>query len=205
MKEVQAGYDTATICDRILTVRGLKVMLDSDLAALYGVEVRALNQQLKRNAARFPEDFTFVLTPEEWTHVRALRSQNVILKQGAHRKYPPRVLPEHGALMAANVLNSARAVEMSVFVVRAFVRMRSALSDTRELARKLATLERDVMARLDTHDAAIVDILRRFMEIIDPPALPDPPPKQIGFQVRERRAVYRKSSGAGTPRREEKE
>lgn len=92
--------------------------------------------------------------------------------------------------MAATVLNSPRAVQMSVFVVRAFVRMRAALSDTAALARKLATLEREVKARLDTHDAAIVDVLRRFMEILDPPAPPEPPPKPIGFGVKERPARY---------------
>lgn len=92
--------------------------------------------------------------------------------------------------MAATVLSSPRAVQMSVFVVRAFVRMRAALSDTAALARKLATLEREVKARLDTHDAAIVDVLRRFMEILDPPGLPEPPPKPIGFGVKERPARY---------------
>jgi len=94
--------------------------------------------------------------------------------------------------MAATVLNSPRAVQMSVFVVRAFVGMREALTGTRELARKLADLEREVKARLDTHDGAIVDILRRFMEIIDPPPLPEPPPKPpIGFGVKEKAAQYR--------------
>ena len=93
--------------------------------------------------------------------------------------------------MAATVLNTPRAVQMSVFVVRAFVRMRAALTDTRELAKKLAVLEREVKARLDTHDAAIVDVLRRLMDIIDPPALPEPPKKRIGYGVKERRAKYR--------------
>lgn len=178
--------------DRILTIRGEKVILDSDLAALYGVEIRALNQQIRRNPNRFPEDFCFILTPEEWKEAACLRSQNVILKRSEHRKYPPRVFTEHGAIMAATVLNSPRAVQMSVFVVRAFVRMREALSDSATLARKLAALEREVKARLDTHDAAIVDILRRFMEIIDPPPLPAPPPKPpIGFSLKEQAARYR--------------
>ena len=184
-------YDADLIQGKILQVRGMKVILDSDLASIYGVEIRAINQQVKRNAARFPVDFSFVLTPAEWNGTQSLRSQNVILKQGRHRKYLPRVFTEHGAIMAANVLNSARAIEMSVFVVRAFVRMRAALSDTAALARKLATLEREVKARLDTHDAAIVDVLRRFLEILDPPTLPDPPPKPIGFGVKEKAARYR--------------
>jgi len=188
--ESPAKYDADAIGARILTIRGQKVILDTDLAAIYAVEVRALNQQVRRNAARFPEDFSFTLTPEEWKHVRALRSQNVTLKRGHHRKYLPRVFTEHGAIMAANVLNSRRATEMSVFVVRAFVRMRAALTDTRELARKLAALEREVKARLDTHDAAIVDVLSRIMDIIDPPELPEPPRKRIGFEAREKRAKY---------------
>jgi len=90
--------------------------------------------------------------------------------------------------MVATVLNSPRAVQMSVFVVRAFIRMRVALTDTRELARKLGALEREVKARLDTHDAAIVDVLRRIMDIIDPPELPESPKKEIGFGVKEKRA-----------------
>ena len=101
------------------------------------------------------------------------------------RRYAPLAFTEYGAIMAATVLNSPRAVQMSVFVLRAFVRMREALSDTRELARKLAALEREVKARLDIHGAANVNVLRRFVEIIDPPALPEPPPKPIGFGVKE--------------------
>ena len=176
---------------RMVMVRGQNVVLDSDLAALYGVEIRSLNQQIRRNPSRFPNDFSFVLTSEEWKTVQALRSQNVILKRGEHRKYLPRVFTEHGALMAATVLNSPRAVQMSVYVVRAFVAMREALSDTAALARKLAALEREVKARLDGHDAAIVDVLRRFMEILDPPPLPEPPPKPpIGFGVKEKATRY---------------
>ena len=172
-------YDADLIQDKIINVRGMKVILDSDLASIYWVEIRAINQQVKRNGPRFPDDFSFVLTLGEWEGIQPLRSQNVMLKRGQHRKFLPRVFTEHGAIMAANVLHSARAVEMSVFVVRAFVRMRAALSDTAALARKLAVLEREVKARLDSHDVAIVDVLRRFMEIIDPPALPEPLPKPI--------------------------
>jgi hypothetical protein len=114
---------------------------------------------------------------------------------GSSKHRDPRFLPyaftEHGAIMAATILNSPRAVQMSVFVVRAFIRMRAALTDNRELARKLAALEKEIKARLDVHESAIVDTLRRLMEIIDPPALPETPRKQIGFQVKEARAVYR--------------
>ena len=189
--KLPSKYDLDRIQDAIFSVRGMRVILDGDLAAIYGVETRAINQQVKRNTARFPADFSFVLTPAEWDGIQSLRSQNVILKQGRHRKYLPRVFTEHGAIMAANVLNSARAIEMSVFVVRAFVRMRAALSDTAALTRKLESLEREVKARLDGHDAAIVDVLRRFMEILDPPPLPAPPPKpSIGFGVKEKSVRY---------------
>ena len=186
-----ATYIPESIQGRIFMARGQNVVLDTDLAALFGVEIRSLNQQIRRNPNRFPKDFSFVLTAEEWKTAQALRSQNVILKRGEHRKYLPRVFTEHGAIMAATVLNSPRAVQMSVFVVRAFVAMRKALSDTAALARKLAALEREVKARLDGHDAAIVDVLRRFMEILDPPPLPEPPPKPpIGFGVKEKPARY---------------
>jgi len=111
------------------------------------------------------------------------------LEHGGRRK-PTWVFTEHGAIMAANVLNSKRAARMSVFVVRAFIKMRAVLSDNRELARKLAALEKELKERLGVHDAAIVSILQRVMEIIDPPALPEPPKRQIGFQAKEGKARY---------------
>ena len=181
-------YDADTINNRILTIRGQNVIPDSDLAEIYRVQTKVLNQQAKRNSARFPDDFAFTLSQEEWEHVRALRSQNVTLKRGQHRKYPPRVFTEHGVIMAANVLNCISATEMSVFVVRAFVRMRAVLTDTQELARKLAILEQEIKDRLNTHDSAIVEVLSRFMDIIDPPAgsdLPESPARRIGFSVHE--------------------
>jgi phage regulator Rha-like protein len=172
---------------RIVTIRGQKVILDSDLAAIYGVETFRFNEAVKRNRNRFPQDFMFQLTQAEFS---ALTSQNAISKAGrGGRRTPPYAFTEHGAVMAANILRSERAVQMSVFVVRAFIRMRAALADNRELARKLAALEREIKARLDVHESAIVDTLRRLMEIIDPPALPEPPRKQIGFQVKESRAA----------------
>ena len=106
-------------------------------------------------------------------------------------KYLPYAFTEHGAIMAANVLNSPRAVQMSVFVVRAFVRMRVALGDTRELARKLAALERELKGRLDVHESGIVGILQRMMDILDPPHLPAPRRRPIGFRVEEARLRYR--------------
>ncbi|MGA2139753.1 MAG: ORF6N domain-containing protein [Verrucomicrobiia bacterium] len=180
----------------IYEIRGQKVMLDADLAAVYGVETGALNRAVKRNAARFPKDFVFRLTAEEFDSLRCqtgisnMKSQIAASKRRGGRRYLPYVFTEHGALMAANVLNSPRAVQMSVFVVRAFLRMRMMLSGSRELTRKLAALEKELKERLDVHEAAIVTILQRVMDIIDPPPLAEPPKKDIGFRVKEGRGWY---------------
>lgn len=107
----------------IVTIRGIRVILSSDLARIYGVEPRVLNQAVKRNAQRFPPDFAIRLRREEVTELRRLRSQSVILKRGTHLKYPPLAFTEHGAIMAATILNSRRAIQMSIFVVRAFRRL----------------------------------------------------------------------------------
>jgi phage regulator Rha-like protein len=174
----------------IYEIRGQKIMLDRDLAAVYGVTTGNLNKAVKRNRNRFPDDFAFQLTRQE---VADLRFQ-IGISSSVHggRRYLPYAFTEHGAIMAANVLNSPRAAQMSVFVVRAFVKMRAVLSDSRELARKLATLEKELKERLGVHEAAIVTILQRVMDIIDPPALPEPPPtKGVGFHIRESRGRYR--------------
>ncbi len=161
-------------------IRGEKVILDSDLARLYGVATKRFNEQVKRNRERFPDDFIFQLTAEE---TDALRSQFATSTSHGGRRYRPYAFTEHGAIMAANVLNSPRAVQMSVFVVRAFLKMRALLGDKRELAKQLAALEKELKQRLDIHEAAIVTILQRVMDIIDPPAEPAPPPKpKIGFK-----------------------
>lgn len=162
------------IARSILVLRGHKVILDADLAALYGVETRRLNEQVKRNIERFPEDFMFQLSAEEWN---ALRSQIAILKtgRGQHRKYRPLAFTEHGAIQAANVLNSPRAVEMGVYVVRAFVRMREILATHKALARKLAELEQ----RIDAQDETIVEILGAIKQLMAPP--PAPARRPIGF------------------------
>jgi hypothetical protein len=175
----------------IRIVRSERVILDADLAKLYGVPTKVLNQAVKRNAKKFPSDFMFRLTRREaidLQHARRqndaiLRSQIVTLRHGRHVKHLPFAFTEHGAIMAATVLNSPQAVHMSVWVVRAFVKMRGLLTDTRELARKLAALEEELTSRLDTHETAIVGVLHRFMQLIDPPPGPETPPKEIGFHT----------------------
>ena len=156
----------------ILLVRGEKVILAADLAALYGVETRVLNQAVKRNAERFPEDFMFQLTSDE---AFALRSQFVTSKGRGGRRYAPYAFTEHGTIMAATVLNSPRAVQVSVYVVRAFVRLRRMLAQNKELATKLADLERKV----GDHDQKIVALIQAIRQLMAPP--PGPPRKKIGF------------------------
>ncbi len=159
--------------DAIFVLRGHRIILDSELALLYGVTVKRLNQQVKRNRARFPPDFPFVLTHDEH---RVLRSQFATLKRGRgeHAKYPPRAFTEHGALMAASVLSSPRAVHMSVLVVRAFVRLRNLVSAHRELTVRLAELER----RYSRHDEQIRALFAAVRELMAPPAKVR---KRIGF------------------------
>ena len=170
----------------IRVIRGQRVILDADLARIYRVPTKRLNEQVKRNAERFPTDFAFQLAREE---VAALRSQIATSKGRGGLRYLPYVFTEHGAIMAANVLNSSRAVTMSVFVVRAFVKMRDTFAGHRELAEKLAQLERKLTDRLDDHEQAIKYVLTELKKLMAPP--PEPPRKQIGFTVRERRAMYR--------------
>jgi hypothetical protein len=159
----------------ILTIRDQKVLLDSDLAELYGVTTKRLNEQVRRNRKRFPGDFMFQLTAAE--AAACLRSQNATLKpgRGAHRKYRPYAFTEHGAIMAANVLNSPRAVEVGVYVVRAFVKLRQLVATHKELARKLAELEQ----RLDTHDDAIAQLIEAIRQLMEPPQ--QPRRRKIGF------------------------
>jgi hypothetical protein len=165
----------------IRTIRGQKVILDADLALIYGVPTKILNKAVKRNLERFPYDFILQFTREE---LENLRFQFGTSSLHGGRRYLPYAFTENGAIMAANVLNSPEAVRMSVFVVRAFVKMRDLLGGTKELARQLADLEKKLTARLDVHESVIVDVLRRVMEILDPPPLPPEPPKRrIGFHV----------------------
>jgi phage regulator Rha-like protein len=157
-----------------LILRHQRVILDSDLAELYGVTVKRLNQQVNRNQGRFPADFTFRLSAKE---DQALRLQIATSKKGrGGRRYPPYAFTEHGAIMAATVLNSKRAIEMSVFVVRAFARMREMLVKNRQLAAKINELDR----RLETHDTAIQDLIDAIKELMIPE---DKSKRKIGFQL----------------------
>ena len=164
---------TEDIARSILVLRRQRVLLDAELAALYGVTTKRFNEQVRRNRGRFPPDFMFQLTAEESD---SLRSQIATLKagRGQHRKYRPYAFTEHGAIMAATILNSPRAVEMSVYVVRAFVQLRELLSSSKELARRFAQLE----ARIDKHDEAIAAILSAIRELMHSPA---PRRRPIGF------------------------
>jgi len=167
----------------IRTIRGQKVILDADLARLYAVETRAFNRGVKRNAERFPPDFMFQLTRAEFANLKC-QSGTSSSGHGGRRKLPF-AFTENGAVMSANVLNSPQAVRMSVFVVRAFVKMRELLGGTRELAKQLAELEKKLTTRLDLHETAIIEVLQRIMDLLDPPPPPPEPPRpQIGFHAR---------------------
>ena len=173
----------------IFTVRGQKVIIDTDLAQLYGVETKQLNQAIKRNSNRFPDDFAFQLAPQE---VRDMWSQTVTtLQRYRSPKYRPFAFTEHGAIMAATVLNSPKAVQMSVFVVRAFVKMREQLMATAALGKRLAEIEKMLL----THDTALRDLYENIRPLLLPPE--QPTKKQIGFGVREARAKYTTSKAKG--------
>jgi hypothetical protein len=172
---------------RILTVRGQKVILDADLSRIYGVPTFRFNEAVKRNRKRFPPDFMFRITYQK---VRNLTSQIAMSNSRGGRRTLPYVFTEHGAVMAANILKSDYAVQMSVLVVRSFVRMRQILASGKELSASLAELEKSLTERLDGHEYAIFQILDRIMRLIDPPIKAEPPPKRIGFLARERRASY---------------
>jgi phage regulator Rha-like protein len=169
----------------IMTIRNQKVIVDRDLAEIYGVQTRRLNEQVKRNPERFPEDFMFRLTKDEAGHWLRSRSQIAILKRGENIKYLPYAFTEHGAIMAANVLNSPQAVRMSVFVVRAFIKLREMLATHKELAHKLAELER----KLQDHDESIRSLVVAIRQLMAPPE-PEPPKKRIGFLVEEPKIPY---------------
>jgi hypothetical protein len=158
----------------ILVLRGHRVILDADLAALYGVTTRRLNEQVRRNRSRFPDDFLLELTAQEFGH---LKSHFATSSWGGRRKLPL-AFTEHGAIMTATILNSPRAVEMSVYVVRAFVQLRELLSSNKQLAKRLDQLEARIEKKLATHDDAIAAMLSAIRELMHAPA---PNRRPIGF------------------------
>lgn len=178
---------TAPIDSLILTVRDQRVILSADLATIYGVETRALTQAVRRNAARFPPDFIFPLSSDEFAELKtkglvtadgraALRSQIVTLKRGQHAKFPPHAFTEHGAIMAAMVLNSPQAVAMSVYVVRAFAQMREHLATNAAILKRLAEIDRTLLE----HDQSLQIIWTQLQPLLAPP--PAPPKPRIGFR-----------------------
>lgn len=188
---------TEQIALRIRHFRGEKVLLDFDLAALYGVETRALNQAVRRNADRFPADFMFQLSSEETETLSQLvtpsvaghdvsNSSQIVMSSGKYRgkRYRPYAFTEQGVAMLSSVLNSESAVKMNIAIMRAFVQLRRALETNRKLARKFSELER----RIDKHDAEIDAILEAIRQLMAPP---EKPRREIGFHVREEAARYR--------------
>jgi hypothetical protein len=175
------------IGSRILLVRGQKVLLDTDLATLYGVTTGRLNEQVKRNADRFPPDFMFRLTNQELTNLKSQIATSSLSSKawGGRRRSSPLAFTEHGALMAANVLNSRRAVEVSIYIVRAFVQLRQTLAMNKDLARKLDDLERKVERLALKHDTFASQTRAQFKQVVQ--ALrqlmtePEPARRPIGF------------------------
>jgi hypothetical protein len=176
---MEALPEVDSIADRIVVLRGQRVMIDADLAVLYGVETRRLNQQARRNRGRFPADFMFELSLDEWKGMRLQIATT--LHRSKKRNVAPLAFTEHGCLMLANVLRSGRAVEVSVLIVRAFVPMRSALTANVELASRVDELAREVerqSGKLTAHDAAILKLLAEIRRLTQ---FPEPTRRGIGF------------------------
>lgn len=177
----------------ILTIRGQKVIMDSDLAGIYGVPTKALNQAVKRNRERFPADFMFQLAPQEVADLTSqsaisnpegMRSQFVTASEKRNVRFRPYAFTEHGAIMAATVLNSPQAVRMSVFVVRAFVKMREQLSAQHAMEKRLTQIE----SALLVHDTALRELFHKIRPLLLPPA--ELPKREVGFRVKEKRTRY---------------
>ncbi len=181
-KKAKAIIPVESIVSKIINLRGERVMLDRDLAEMYGVETKQLKRAVRRNIDRFPNDFMFQLSNEEY---RALRRQFGTLKRGAHSKYPPMAFTEQGVAMLSSVLNSQRAVEVNISIVRAFVHLRRMISTHTELAPKLKELEE----RLDDHDEKILVIFEAIKKLIEEDKKPK---KKIGY-IKERQAKYGRS------------
>ncbi|HVN06802.1 MAG TPA: ORF6N domain-containing protein [Bryobacteraceae bacterium] len=175
-ESAQALVPVEVIESKILIFRGYRVMFDRDLAKLYGVPVKRLNEQVKRNLSRFPDDFMFQLTLKEANSLLRSRSQIAAMNRGRNMKYRPYAFTEHGAVMLANVLRSPVAVRASIQVVRAFVHLRQMLATNQDLARKIEGLERKV----GKHDADLLAILNVLQKLMQQPP-PRRPKAQIGF------------------------
>ena len=160
------------IQDQIFSIRGQQLILDSELASLYGVETGALNQAISRNKDRFPADFCFQLSKSEWAD---LKSQNVISSGHGGRRSLPRVFTEHGALMASTILRSKQAIAMSVFIIRAFVQMREALASNQEILKRLAEIDNTLL----THDSALRDLYSKILPLLEAPETQ--PKRKMGF------------------------
>lgn len=172
MDEGKSVITVGKIENRILLIRGEKIIIDADLAEFYGVPTKRLNEQVKRNKDRFPDDFMFQLSPNEKAEVVANCDHLEKLK---YSKTLPYAFTEHGAIMAANVLNTSRAIEISVFIVRAFVKLRQMVAGQKDLQRKIAQIER----RLTDHDEQIIELVHLIKKLLNP----DPPPRKrrIGY------------------------
>ena len=171
-----------SIVSKILMFRGEKVLLDHDLAELYGVETKQLKRAVRRHISRFPQDFMFQLTKEEYD---SLRCPFGTLKRGEHSKYLPMVFTEQGVAMLSSVLNSNRSIEVNIAIMRAFVQLRKMIASNNKLAQKLAELEQ----HLESHDEQIQAIFEAIRQLMTPPAKPR---KKIGFVVKEKKAAYGK-------------
>jgi len=185
----ETPLSTDNITPLIHTIRGQRVILASDLARLYSVPTKRLNEAVKRNKIRFPTDFMFQLTVDELDAIKILRSQFATLRSehGRHQKYLPYAFTEHGAIMAANVLNSPQAVAMSVYVIRAFVQQREVLSANEAILKRLAEIDQTLLL----HDKALRDIYQKLLPLLQPP--PDPPKPKIGFREPKVRYGVKKS------------
>jgi hypothetical protein len=183
-KDKKSLVPVEQIENAILLIRGQKVMLDRDLAELYGVETRTLKQAVRRNSKRFPPDFMFELTKEE---LENWRSQIVISNRDRMGlRYKPMAFTEHGVAMLSSVLNSDRAIDVNIQIMRAFLRLRDMLATQKQLAQKLGELER----KFESHDESIRAIFEAIHQLMTPP---EKARKEIGFKVKEKRPAYRKS------------
>ena len=174
-----SGSKRTLIHTAIRFIRGSRIILDTDLARVYGIPTFRLNEAVKRNRRRFPRDFMFQLSREE---VRSLTSQIAMSNEGrGGRRTRPRAFTEHGAVMAANILKSRRAVQMSIFVVRAFIKMRETLAANGAMMDKLGELEKRLSGRLNAHEGAIMYVLAELKKLMEPQALPAPKGRPMGF------------------------